>query len=167
MLSESGFRAGFEITWTSLSDRKSWRPYPRPPLDTFHVIYHWRYMNSDGDVDPLKLGCGRTKLIVVNQCGAPREQPRAIENPVRARETSDIEDEVVETSDNEELAYDLALQRPSYWLAPSLHPPFLEIAYSNPAASSQQAIGSSSAQPPLVRPVFRIEDHWVHASAEH
>lgn len=110
-------------------------------------------MNSDDNVDPLNLGFGRTSLSVVNHHGSPKEQYQATSNHYLAREVSDSNDEVVETSDNEELAFDLALQRPSYWLAPSLYPPFLQTTDSKPSRLSQPAIGPA-AQPSTVRSVL-------------
>jgi len=82
-------------------------------------------MSSDDDVDPLNAGRDRPKLISVNYRGASREQPQATTNQVPAGGASITEDAAVETSDNEDLAVDLALQRLPYWLAPSLYPPFL------------------------------------------
>jgi hypothetical protein len=111
-------------------------------------------MNSDDDVDPLNLGCTRPNRIIVNHCGAPSEQPRATINQVPAEVASGTEDEVVETSDNEELACDLALQRPSYWLAQSLYPPFLRTTDSKPLYLSQQAVGPSSVQPSTVSSIL-------------
>jgi len=104
-------------------------------------------MNSEDDVDSLNLGYGRPNPIVVNHRGAPREQPQATANQVPAGEAPVIDDEVVETSDNEELAFGLALQRPSYWLAPSLYPPILQTTDPSRLCLSQQAVGPSSAQP--------------------
>lgn len=110
-------------------------------------------MNSDDDVDSLNPACRRPNLIVVNHHGASREQPPATANQIPAGEASGVEDEVVETSDNEELALDLALQRPSYWLAPSLYPPLLQTTDPGRPCFSQQAVESSSAQPSPVRSV--------------
>jgi len=120
-------------------------------------------MNSDGDVDPLDLGCTRPKLILVNHRGASREQPRATTNQVPAGGADTIEDEVVETSDNEELAVDLALQRPSYWLAPSLYPPLLQTTDPERLCLLPRAVGPSSAQPSPVCSVFNILFHLVCA----
>ena len=111
-------------------------------------------MNSDDDADPLSQGCSHPNLIVVNYCGASREQHQVTANQVPAGAVSDAEDEVVETSDKEELALDLVLQRPSYWLAPSLYPPFLQTTDPERIYLSQQAVGSSSAQPSPVRPIL-------------
>jgi len=113
-------------------------------------------MNGDDSLDPLNAGCIRANLIMVNRRGAPKEQLQATGNQVPAREMSDPEDEVVETSDNEELAFDHALQQPSYWLAPSLYAPYLQTAHSKPPCLSQHAIGSSSAQPSTVRFVLYV-----------
>jgi len=112
-----------------------------------------RYMNSDNAMDPLNQGCSRPHLIVVNRCGAPREHPQHTANQGPAVGASEIEDEVVETSDNEELAFDLALQRPSYWLAPSLYPPFLQTTDPKPLCLSQRAVGASSVQLSTVRSI--------------
>jgi hypothetical protein len=119
-------------------------------------------MNSDDEV-----GCGRPKLIVVNYRGGSREQLQAAANQVPAREASAIEDEIVETSDNEELAFDLALQRPSYWLAPSLYPPFLQTTDPERLCLSQKAVGSSSAQPSPVRSILNFTVHLVHTPTKH
>jgi len=118
-------------------------------------------MDSDDDADPLNLGGRRTNLSRVNHRGAPKEQPRPTPIHDPAIETSGIEDEVVETSDNEELAFDLALQRPSYWLAPSLYPPFLQATDSKLPCLSQQAIGSSSVQASTVRSVLCVSTFIV------
>lgn len=114
-------------------------------------------MNSDDDAVPSNLGYHGPNLSVVNRCGIPEQQYQATSSRYPPRKTSDIDDEVVETSDNEELAFDLALQRPSYWLAPSLYPPFLQATDPKPPCLSQQAIRSPSAQPPIVR---LDEVHW-------
>ena len=110
-------------------------------------------MNSDDDVDSLNPAGRRPNLIVVNHHGASREQLPATENQVLAGEASDVEDEVVETSDNEELALDLALQRPSYWLAPSLYPPIPQATDQKRLCFSQRAVESSSVQPSPVRSI--------------
>lgn len=129
------------------------RSYSRDALEIFHAIYYQRYMNSDGDVDPLNPGCSYTNPIIMNHHATPREQRQASSNRLPAKQMSEIEDDVVETSDQEELAFDLALQQPSYWLAPSLYP-LHQTTDSTSPCFSQQAIGSSSAQPSTVRSVL-------------
>ncbi|SRR5258706_1688159 len=110
-------------------------------------------MNTDDDVDFLNPACRRPNLNVVNHRGASKEQPPVTSNQVLAGEASDVEDEVVETSDNEELALDLALQRPSYWIARSLYPPVPQTTDPKRPRFSQQAVESSSAQPSPVRSI--------------
>ena len=118
-------------------------------------------MNSEEHPIPFKITHRRPDFRPVNHRGTPGKQPRPSTNPVLTGQLPNIEDEVVGTSDTEELAFDLALQRPSYWLAPSLYPVSLHTTDPDALSVSNLAVGPSQAQPETVRHLcyIHIEVH--------